>query len=291
MQNLLALLKRYRNLLLFLLLQGISLALLVSNNNFHKATFLNSTKTLTNWINASSSSITRYFSLKQSSDKVFRQSTLLKEQLFNNDSISDSVWVHLIDTNANIQYDYIPAQVVSNTTKFQKNYLVLNVGESDQIDPKKIQGVVGPDGVVGFTRKGRATSNYVSVVSLLNTSEGMEIDVMHENSGHSGQLIWGDDDDRRTATVLAVPNYVDIKVGHRIVTNGLGGQFPKGELVGWIKSAEKESGTNNYSIKISLATDFNSLQHVHVIRNVDTYQIDSLQIKDQVIKVIPNDQN
>jgi rod shape-determining protein MreC len=87
-----------------------------------------------------------------------------------------------------------------------------------------------------------------------------------KRTGISGSLVW-DGADYRFAQVIDVPTTHKFSQGDTIVTSGLANDFPEGILVGYVVEAENLSGSGFYNVKIRLATDFNTLDHVYIINN------------------------
>ena len=75
-----------------------------------------------------------------------------------------------------------------------------------------------------------------------------------------------DGKDYRYAQVKDMPVAYQFYPGDTIVTSHEG-DFPEGIPVGYIEEAEPEQGTGFYKVKILLATNFNKLDHVYIIKN------------------------
>ena len=75
------------------------------------------------------------------------------------------------------------------------------------------------------------------------------------------------DTDYRFAQVINVPATHKFIKGDTIVTSGLSPDFPEGIVVGYVVDGENLSGSGFYKMQIRLATDFNKLDHVYVIKN------------------------
>jgi rod shape-determining protein MreC len=60
---------------------------------------------------------------------------------------------------------------------------------------------------------------------------------------------------------------VQFQIGDTIITSGYSAIFPEGILVGFVSSFERQRDDNFNSLKIELATDFQRLSNVMVIRN------------------------
>jgi len=285
MQRIIALLKRYSNFLYFLVLQALCFIFIIGNNNYQHAKFWNSSSAVVGWLNEMNTNVSDYFYLGQANEDLVDENALLKEKLFGPDSVAYLQWKTEIDSSRRLKFEYLSARVINSSTKFEKNYLTIDIGTAAGVNPDELMGVVGPKGVVGYTKVG-SSSNYTEVVSMLHSN--FTLGTMHEKSGQSGTMNWTSSDDRYTATIIEFPTYTDVFVGDTIVTNGSSGLFPRGELVGTVQEIEPITGKTTNRITVKLATDFNRVHHVHVIRNNQLLQLRQLEAgKDNVIKQIP----
>lgn len=66
-----------------------------------------------------------------------------------------------------------------------------------------------------------------------------------------------------------------MQVGDTIVTGPYSLSFPSGSLVGTVAGFIKNNSTF-YTIKIKAAANFQNLQHVHVVENLDFDEQDKL---------------
>ena len=62
-------------------------------------------------------------------------------------------------------YEYIPAQVVNNSTTQANNYIIINKGAVDGI--KRDLSVISSDGIVGVVTD--VSRHYASIMSLLHS--------------------------------------------------------------------------------------------------------------------------
>ena len=187
MQNLIALLKRYSTFLYFIILQVLCFILLISNNNFHKTKYWNSSNSAIGWIQETQTNVTEYLYLQQENDRLLDENSRLKEIVFGHQDVTKSDWLKMIDKARQVKYDYLPARVVANATQFKKNYLTLDVGTVDGVNPQELLGVVGPEGVVGFTKRGGSRHHDGDCFFLIaDTSEGESIVVLR----HIGRVIF-----------------------------------------------------------------------------------------------------
>ena len=91
MQQLLNFFLKFRNLILFLILLNISLALTVNVHDYHKSKLLNFTSTITGSIHNVFSGISSYFNLKNENKILLLENNRLKELEFNTNKNQDNL--------------------------------------------------------------------------------------------------------------------------------------------------------------------------------------------------------
>lgn len=83
-----------------------------------------------------------------------------------------------------------------------------------------------------------------------------------------------------------MPKHAEFNKGDTIVTSGYSAIFPSGLIVGTIEEFYNGRDDNFYSLKIRLATSFQTLQHVRVIRNFR--QEEQINLEKEAKKMINN---
>ncbi|MDR1897048.1 MAG: rod shape-determining protein MreC [Prevotellaceae bacterium] len=167
------------------------------------------------------------------------------------------------------QFDYIMANVIENTLSRSNNKLMLNVGENQGI--KRDMGVISANGVVGIVD--RVSTNFCTVTSLLNTSKS--INGKLKTTGLYGPLVW-DRKDIKFTELVDIPQHITIEKGDSVVTSGHSLTFPEGILIGNVDTFYVDKGAS-YRVKIKLSNDFQSLYHVYVINAGHKHELDSLK--------------
>ena len=81
MRNLILLLIRYHTFLLFLLLEGVCVLLIVQNNTYHKASFINSSNSLVGSLYAFSDGMVEYFQLSDDNEALAEENARLRAEL------------------------------------------------------------------------------------------------------------------------------------------------------------------------------------------------------------------
>ncbi|MCK5465390.1 MAG: rod shape-determining protein MreC [Bacteroidales bacterium] len=259
MRNLLRFIIRYHFFFLFLLLETVSVILIVQYNNYQRAQSFNFSKSIQGSYYETFGGIREYLSLRQTNRDLYRENTLLRNQMDrlarNLETTSNGGY----DSIPHRQYSYIPARVINNTVNKQFNFITLNKGRHHGIEPE--MAVIAPNGVVGVVYA--ASGNYSTVIPMINRSFGLSAKIL--KNGYFGSLSWAGSG-YQEAILEEIPFHVEIQPGDTIVTSGYSAIFPEGITVGII--AEFEARANFYTISVDIAVDYKNLQYVNVIRNL-----------------------
>jgi rod shape-determining protein MreC len=272
MNNLLKFIQKYSSFFLFLGLQLICFVFLFSSvNSYHHVSFANSSNIIAGGIYEASSNVSGYFHLSSEVEQLRIQNADLKKKLAGHKDLMGEEFTSVDDTNYLQQFDFLNAKIISSSKNGRKNSITINKGTEDNVRPE--MGVVGTKGIVGITT---SSSGYYTYVKPL-IHEDFILEVIHEKSKSFGFVKWTQSDDWRTATVVDIPNYAEVKPGDEILTRGSNGLFPMGEMVGVVLSVEDIPGDVYLKVKINLAEDFSSVYNVQVIDNVLKKEFEELK--------------
>ncbi|MDR1746146.1 MAG: rod shape-determining protein MreC [Tannerella sp.] len=267
MQKLLEFLVGKRHWLAFILCEIISFTCLFSYNAYQRNVILSSSSVVTGYISSVSASVMSYLGLRSENKMLFdrisrleqeilrlqrAQETLRSESLVYENTVPDSI----LDA-----YQYIAAEIVNNGIVHIANYLTINKGWKDGIQPD--MGVVSVSGVVGIVST--VNEHFSVIIPLLNPKSRLSCKLYKDN--YYGSLIWTKTSDLRYADLEEIPRHAEFAVGDTIVTSGYSAIFPAGIIVGTIENFNDNNDNNFYSLKIKLATDFQRLKYVRVIKN------------------------
>ena len=259
MQNLLKILQRYSNFLVFLILEVAAFLLIVYNNAAPRSHVLSTANSLIAWQYEQENEVRGYFSLRQTNEQLAAENVALRNQIEAMESGETDPSVH-----------YRPAKVVQMTTDELHNYLTINQGANDGV--RLGQGVRNADGVVGIVRTvGR---NYSVVLPVINTHT--HISCRFTKNDYIATLQW-DGKDTRFANLKDVAAHMVVNAGDTIVTSGLSPVFPEGIPVGIVESSTLHTGDSYHTIRVRLNTDFKRLKHVEVIQNSSQNELETLQ--------------
>ena len=270
MRNLIAFIWKNYFFFLFLLLEVLSVYLLVQNNYFQRAGFINSTNDVSGSVFQAYNDANQYFHLKQTNEQLARENALLLTKL-GSSFRTLLIDKHLVNDSLHKQkYEYVKAKVVNNSTNRRNNYLTLNVGAKQGIEPD--MAVISSSGVVGIVKD--VSDNFSSVMSLLHKDTKISSKIKKE--GSFGPLFW-EGEDYRYATLSDIPTHVPLVKGDTVITSAYSSIFPEGILVGTVESFERKSGEYFYTVKVKLSTEFKKLDYVYVINNIEKEEQDKLE--------------
>jgi len=269
MQKLLAFIIAKRHWFLFFLCEIVSFALIYRNNVYQQNIMLSSTNAITGRLLSVSGTVFSFFDLQKINHELLERNGLLeieiirlREQL--DMKVTDTTKfdkVFLNDTVLrNYKYQHITANVVNSSVRYPNNYITINKGASDGIRPE--MGVVSPQGIVGIVTN--VNNSFSSIMSILHLKSRTSCKIRHTN--FSGSLSWKGDD-VLFAYLDQIATHATFQVGDTIETSGYSDVFPPGILVGTIASYNKQTDDNFYTLKVRLATDFQSLNVLRVIDN------------------------
>jgi len=270
MRSLFRFLLRNYFVMMFLALEAISLALIVSLNDYQRVTFLNSSNNLVGSVYERFSNLDDYFSLSRTNARLASENASLRKQLHMRIANQENYPINRPDTVEAPAYIFTSAKVISNSVNKQFNYITINKGSRHGI--KQDMGIINSEGVVGVITN--VSQNYSTGLSLLN--KRLLIPAKITTNNYFGSLVW-DGEHYNTADLKEIPFHVIVNVGDTVVTSGYSNIFPDGIMIGKIKKFDAISGTNFYDIKVELSTNFKTLKYVEVVQNTKRTELIKLE--------------
>ena len=117
--------------------------------------------------------------------------------------------------------------------------------------------VLRKEGLVGRIK---SVSPFQSIVQLIIDHRNRVSALIQRNRVRG--LIYGTHDG---IEMRQINLHAKIKIGDRIITSGLGGLYPKGILIGWVKEIKHEAHELFKTAILDSAVDFNQIEEVFVI--------------------------
>jgi len=178
MKYLFLFLKKQSFFFLFVFLELIAFLLLANHNNYQKTQIINSANVITGSFNTVSSTINDYFFLNEANYQLSLENAQLNNARFNILPLPDSIF------KPDTLYTFIPARVVSNTSRNRNNYIMINKGRADGVE--KEMGLISPLGVAGIVVE--VSAHYASAMSLLH--KNARISARLKNNGQMVNVSW-----------------------------------------------------------------------------------------------------
>lgn len=267
MRNVFLFIRRFFNLILFVLLMIFSITTLIRYNQSYEAVFSNTANELTGRIGGQYNSVEYYFKLKKTNEALANENAELRNLLkasFDNPDTTTGLYIDslLKDTLGYIRkYKYLPAKVVNNDVSSQNNYITLYRGSKQGAQTG--MGVIGPEGIVG--RVVLVSDNYCRVMSVLNRNS--KVSAMLKKGLFTGLLSW-DGKNPQYLTMINIPKSSKVKIGDSVLTSNLSGSFPPGIMVGRVAKISTDPSTQFLNLAIKSSTDFYSVQYGYLVNNL-----------------------
>ena len=279
MRTLFAFLLKNVHRLLFLLLVGVSISLIINNNDFQRSKYAAIESEVAGSFYSVSGSVTSYFKLKTTNEYLSERTAQLESYIqyleaqilqMKDSAIAQQI-IHRIDFDSVSYYRYIMAGVVNNSLS-GNNYITLNKGADAGVVPG--MGVFSATGVVGFVIN--TSANYSIVLPVLNPNFHLSCKIKGAN--YFGSLSW-DGKSITHAGLQELPSYIQYKNGDTIVTSGYSLSFPEGIPVGVIEELASRKNDNFNALKIKLLTDFGALREVLLVNKKNSKEQQYLEKK------------
>ncbi len=270
MRNLFLFLREHYFYFLFMLLESFSLILLFNNNEFQGSSLYSVSNTLSGSVNGMFNGISEYFSLRKTNGVLIEEMAKLHSRIPEAFYVTDRNIFYKKDSVVNLEYKYISAKVISNSTNKRNNYLMINKGA--------IHGIVNHMGVIiGNKIIGQVVSvspHFSWIMSMLNKDS--RISGKFKKNNQLVNVEWNGGS-YRMGQVKEIPKHVKIMKGDTIITSGNSDIFPEGLLIGTICDFTNVQDENFNNGEILFSTDFNSLGYVEVVVDLMRKEKDDLK--------------
>ncbi|KWW25355.1 MAG: rod shape-determining protein MreC [bacterium] len=271
MNNLGSFIIKHHFVILFILLEVISILLLARSQNFHRNRLVNTTNDAVGKVYEWSSEVGNYFRLNTANKQLAEENAMLRKQL---SVVYDTTSCTYDILNGDTLYEYIPAQVVNNSTTQANNYIIINKGTADGI--ARDMSVMSTEGIVGVVID--VSRHYASIMSLLHSKSVVGVRI--KESQELASLKW-ETNNYRYGMVEDIPTHIVLKQGDTILTSSHSYIFPEDLMVGTVEEFYPTAVDALNRAKIRFATDFATLRHVYVINDLHKPELDSLKARFQ----------
>jgi len=258
--------------LLFLVLELLCIIAIFRFNSYQASFYYSNTRRLSLKLNEMNSAIFDYFALYNKNQALFNENLELRRKMKTNYVVESKAVFTINDTVYKQRYRYYPAQVITNSTNKQNNYITINRGSSSGL--QKGMGVFCPDGIVGTITE--VSDNYAIASSVLNTSGFKLVPKIKELNYTKGTIVW-DGKDPNYLDLREINKYEALKEGYHIVTSPYSKNYPEDIPIGTIEKLVKYPKETYYRVKVKSAVNFGKIQTVYVVIDMFKDEIEKLE--------------
>ena len=269
MYNLRRFIIKHHFVILFILLEVISILLLANSQRFHRNRMVNTTNDVVGKIYEWGGAIGNYFRLNKANEQLAEENAMLRQKL---SVVYDTTTCTYDISQGDTLYKYIPAQVVNNSTNQANNYIIINKGAVDGVE--RDMSVISTDGIVGVVTD--VSRHYASIMSLLHSKSVVGVRI--KESQELASVKW-ETNNYRYGMVEDIPTHILLQKGDTILTSSHSYIFPEDLMVGTVEEFYPTAVDALNRAKIRFATDFATLRHVYVIKDLHKPELDSLKAR------------
>ena len=154
------------------------------------------------------------------------------------------------------------AKVISNSINSSKNYFQLKRGSQQGV--KDNMAVINSDGSVVGQIVG-VSENFSQVMSLLHIHS--TVSAMMKKSKNNGRIEW-DGQSSLYLTLRNIPKSDSVLVGDTVLTGINSYNYPPGWIIGTVSEVVDDKSTNFYVLRVKPTANFQNLQQVFVVENL-----------------------
>jgi rod shape-determining protein MreC len=277
-RNIFLFIRHYFNFILFLFLQVLCISIIVHYSTYHSALASSYMNQVTGKVNEQYNKIEYYFQLTKTNDSLVKENERLYNKLRADFQIPDNTNRRVIDTlhvdsiETYRMYNYLEAKVVYNSIALPNNYIELARGSLNGM--KKDCGIIDINrNVVGIVTD--VSDQYAVVLSMLHKDENSRISAKLKKGGELGEISW-DGNDPGILLLKEIRKSAKVAIGDTVVTSGITATFPYGLIIGTVVQVIPDESTNSVVIKLRSAANFNNLEYVYAIDNLQKDAMDKL---------------
>ena len=256
-------------IVLFILLETLSVFLMVRGGVVQRFKVMGAVRSVESWFWQHTGRIESYFSLRPENERLSAENLRLRTQLARYAAAAAE-----LDSAAQVvepRFTFLGATVIRNTVDRQRNYLILDRGEQDGVEPG--MGVVTSRGVVGIVDA--VSRRYAHVISLLGA--GQSVSAKLAGDGPFGPMAWTGLGPTE-AVLREIPVHVEAVPGDTVCTSGYSTLYPPDIPLGRVVSSRVSQGASQ-ELSIELFEDFRSLHYVYVVKNNHREELEELYEK------------
>ena len=257
----------------------LSLVLLFRSNPFQQSVYLTSANGTVATISKAVNGTSNYFHLKEINEDLHHQNAEQKmEILALRQQLNDMELKYGAKPDASVSgkgnYTFISAHVISNSVVNPSNYITIDRGSADGIEP--YMGVMDMNGVVGIVDA--VNTHSARIMSILHPDTKITCEL--KGNGNFGLLVW---DGKTTdhAILKDLPKVGQYHMGDTVVTSSSSLSFPQGFMVGVVERISPTTKDDSFmTLIVKLSCKITQLSNVHIIKNNMKDELKQLESED-----------
>lgn len=280
MRNFILFIRRFFNLILFLILEIVCIILIGRTNTLQGNDVMSSANTAIGLMYKKQNDVVYYFGLRMMNDSLLNENARLRQQLavyMSYDTLKDTAVRQAIASNDSTHvvqyanYIYHTARVINNSVSADNNYITINRGSEEGI--KKNMAIISGTGVVG--RVVHVSSHFASALSILSVKQQVSAKL---KDGTVGYVNW--EGGRPDIIIMKdVPQQIKVRRGDSVFTTSYS-FFPPDILIGTVFKTKAIKKNNLQLLYLRTATNFRNMQYVYAVEN--TMLEERRQLEDSV---------
>lgn len=253
--------------IVFLLLETFSGFMLFQFNHYQGSVWFTGANSVAASVMELEAEFLQYLHLSDENRSLTRENLLLQQEM---DSLRHVIadlrkketYTEKLQNELLQDYELIPAHVISNSVCQKDNFIIIDVGLADGVQPE--MGVVSGTGVVGIVSK--VNAHHALVMSVLNSQSSISCRI--RGSEYFGYMKWKGGSPLRTF-MDDVPHHAKIQKGNIVETSGFSSVFPAGIFLGKVENIRNSSDGLAFQLEIMMSTDLSCIRNVSVIKFSD----------------------
>jgi rod shape-determining protein MreC len=257
----------------------LSLALLFRSNPYQQSVYLTSANGTVATISKGVNGASNYFHLKEINEDLHKQNAAQKQEILAlREQLNNMELEYGAKPGTNVSgtgnYSFISAHVISNSIVNPSNYITIDKGSADGIEP--YMGVMDMNGVVGIVDAVNTHSS--RIMSMLHPDTKITCEL--KGNGNFGLLVW-DGKSTDHAILKDLPKVDDYHVGDTVVTSSSSLSFPQGFMVGVVERVSPTNKEDSFmTLIVKLSCKITKLSNVHIIKNNMKEELKQLESED-----------
>ena len=165
--------------------------------------------------------------------------------------------------NTLTEYNTVTTTVLSRNKSYWFNIITIDKGKLSGIDKDMV--VITKNGLVGKISKVSENSSEVKLITSDDVNYKVSVSIATAN-GDTVAILNGYDNKTSLLKVVGVDKSLNVSVGDKVVTSGLGGKEPRGIYVGSVKKIEKDKYNISKTLYLETGQDFDSIHYLTVLK-------------------------